>query len=189
MPRRGGRSDPRGSTAHLLDSGRLDLFCGTIDNGRVHVRVRGTQCCVEWKRGPYWWRTEWVGWCPRSVRLAFYERQKIMAFVKKTMDDGKGVGLPNFMLDKTCSVLSQMPALHEYLTLDRFDDGSPRERSNLLIFCEDGVIKCCLNDRANGCSLWRSGHDLLDVLTGMDGTLQKGTSDWRGARKSPAKRK
>lgn len=110
-----------------------------------------------------------------------------MSFVAKRMAVPDASSSPAGFLSQTCSVLSASPGLLDYLTANTFPDGTVRELSNLLVFVEDGVIKVCLNDRANGCSLWRSGTDILDVLASVDAAIQKGTADWRAARKPVVK--
>lgn len=74
---------------------------------------------------------------------------------------------------------ARCPALWEYLTCDRWEDGKPRQVSTLLVFCEDGVWKACLNDRAAARSLWV----VLDVPSGawdaVERTLTGERPDWR----------
>ena len=71
------------------------------------------------------------------------------------------------------------PAIWEYLTLEAHEDGTPRERSMLMILVEDGIVKGCLQDRDQGQSLWASGSGVPGVLEALDRHLQAGTGEWR----------
>ena len=73
----------------------------------------------------------------------------------------------------------ECPGVLEYLTLTTFSDGSEREVATLLVFSEEGLWKACLNDRAEGCSLWATGSTLFEALGAMDAMLTQGTASWR----------
>jgi hypothetical protein len=74
---------------------------------------------------------------------------------------------------------SKFPRLVEYLEETKWDDGSRRETSTLMLLIEDGWLKACLNDRANGCSLWVTGDALVAVLDALEGHLERGDGEWR----------
>ncbi len=100
-----------------------------------------------------------------------------MQYVKRINDASNG--LPNTpQLDDESFRLSY-PALHEYLTLDHWDDGTPRRTSTLLTFCEEGQWKACLNDREAERSAWVSAEVFEDVLLALDRRLADGTVEWR----------
>lgn len=71
------------------------------------------------------------------------------------------------------------PALVEFMTLRRNDDGTPRQTSSLLIFCEDGVWKACLSERERELTLWAAGDTLAELLEAMEATLQSPAPQWR----------
>lgn len=71
------------------------------------------------------------------------------------------------------------PALWEYLTLSAWEDGSPRALSTLIVFQEDGAWKVCLNDRAEGRSLWRSADTLAGLWEALEVALAGNAADWR----------
>jgi len=72
------------------------------------------------------------------------------------------------------------PALWEYLTMEEYPDGSPRERSMLCAFVENGAFKACLQDRDAQMSLWASGASLDDVLGALEAKCASGDeSEWR----------
>lgn len=76
--------------------------------------------------------------------------------------------------------------LCEYMTAGAWDDGQPRETSTLMVVAEEGLIKCCLNDRALGRSLWRSGATMDAALDALEAALVDPRADWR--RRAPAPR-
>lgn len=71
------------------------------------------------------------------------------------------------------------PAVWEYLAMGAWDDGSPRERSTLLIMFQDGLVKLCLTDKALERACWTASDDLDDALAGLEGALAGGTAEWR----------
>lgn len=70
-------------------------------------------------------------------------------------------------------------ALWEYMTVDSFEDGAPRERSMLLVFVEDGRFKVALQDRQEGRSLWAGADSISEALRALESALKSGNGDWR----------
>lgn len=70
------------------------------------------------------------------------------------------------------------PALHEWMTVSILE-GSARETSTLLVFCEDGRFKGCLHDREGSQVLFRSGVTFLGLLEALEACLTDGSADWR----------
>lgn len=79
--------------------------------------------------------------------------------------------------------MSEHPAIVEYLTEDKWPDGSSRELATLLIFVEGGCWKCCLNDKARQMTGWASAGGMVSLLEALEGLLAKGGMDWRRAKK------
>lgn len=71
------------------------------------------------------------------------------------------------------------PRLVEYLEATKWDDGSRRETATLMLLVEDGWLKGCLNDRANGCSLWVTCDSVAGLLDALEGHLERGDGEWR----------
>jgi hypothetical protein len=71
------------------------------------------------------------------------------------------------------------PALSEYLETDEWENGDARSTSTLLLFCDGGGFKACLNDRDANRSLWVTGVSFLDVLEALEGLLASGGGEWR----------
>jgi len=82
---------------------------------------------------------------------------------------------------------SQHPALLEYLTLDRFDDGSRRETASITLFFGDGSFKACLNDRSNKRVAFVSADSPIAVLGALEKGIQEDSLDWRPV-KTPGRR-
>jgi len=81
----------------------------------------------------------------------------------------------------------QLPMLVEYLTSQRWDDGTARETSTLLIFHDDGMWKGVLNDRALARAGWASGGTLEALLHLFERLLSEERLEWRKAKQQPRK--
>lgn len=80
------------------------------------------------------------------------------------------------------------PALWEFVSIARNDDGSRRQTSTLLAFVEAGCWKVCLGERESGLSLWAAGETLQDALEALEACLQSPNPQWRqGAKRTPRK--
>jgi len=71
------------------------------------------------------------------------------------------------------------PTLYEYLTVTKYNDGSPRVTATLLLFVDDGALKGCLNDRDNNRSAFISAPSLLSLLEQLDIGLREDALDWK----------
>lgn len=71
------------------------------------------------------------------------------------------------------------PALWEYLSLDRWDDGRSREVASLTLFWGDGRLKCALNDKANKRVLFAAGESLGALLATLESLLASGDAEWK----------
>lgn len=76
---------------------------------------------------------------------------------------------------------ASVPLLHAMLTITQVN-GKPRETSSLLLFCEDGLFKACLNDRGNARTLWASGGTITALLEALEKALATGEAAWRKSR-------
>jgi hypothetical protein len=74
---------------------------------------------------------------------------------------------------------SQYPALAEYLETETWDDGKARQTSTLLLFCEAGSVKGCLNDRETDRALWVTAGTIQGVIEALEKALAAGTGEWR----------
>jgi hypothetical protein len=77
------------------------------------------------------------------------------------------------------------PALWEYLTQGKYPDGSPRQKSSLLLFPQDGAFKIMLKDPDAGRCLWAASPTITGLFTVLEGALNEPQPDWRVDRKAP----
>jgi len=114
----------------------------------------------------------------RWFRHGFDERGIFLGnFVKRARETLKKNGQANYPDDAGFS--EQYPALWDFMTTDRWDDGKARQRSTLTIFCEGGAFKASLNDRDGKCSGFTTAATFSDVLGALEEALQNETIDWR----------
>lgn len=99
---------------------------------------------------------------------------------KKSKEEKKGPLQQDFTM---CEFAKRYPCLHEWLTLDKWEDGTHREPSTLLLFLDDGRPKGCLNDREGGKVVFVAAWTFTDVLVAMEEGLLADTLDWRTAKK------
>lgn len=93
----------------------------------------------------------------------------------------QGQGGPISSSVPPADLVERFPALWEYLSLDRWEDGKARALSSLTVFWGDGRLKCCLNDKANNRCLFASGESLAALLTALEAALASDTADWRAS--------
>jgi len=90
---------------------------------------------------------------------------------------GGQVGLP-----PDDAFAGRYPALWEFLTLERWDDGKPRKSGTVLLFIEAGLWKSCLNDRDGGRVAFAAAATQEALLQAVEGQLQGGRVEWRKSR-------
>lgn len=71
------------------------------------------------------------------------------------------------------------PNLSEMLTAQQYADNAPRTTSTLLIFCENGVLRGCLNDRDNNRSAFFTAETIGDLFQVVETQLASGRVEWR----------
>jgi hypothetical protein len=78
-----------------------------------------------------------------------------------------------------CEWATLLPTTWAYLTQDRWEDGSPRETSGLLVFQQDGLLKAMLRDKNSGLCLWVTGQSLQGLLATLEAALGDPAAEWR----------
>lgn len=73
----------------------------------------------------------------------------------------------------------QWPYLASWLAETKWDDGTFRETGTLLLFVQDGVLKCCLNDRALNRSCFLSGPTYGCLMDACEAGLEADNLPWR----------
>lgn len=136
-----------------------------------------------------WHNAPLSGWhfqpmpCPHEITwLKEYEWMGLTRPVVSSPNGGEQGGVTEGMLAK------KAPTLLAMLQDTKYDDGSARQTSTLLIFVEAGMVKGCLNDREIGQTLWATGDSLEGLLTGLEARLAKGTGEWRPGGQGKGKR-
>lgn len=148
----------------LYYTGTLELSFGP---GMVRVILRG-KVVSRFLRGVCYWLRE----CP------------VMGVVKKVVALSKGAG--GSSSGEPPEELQLWPGLSEMLTVTKYDDGSDREPSVLILMVEGCLWKCCLTDKSNARNLWKSAASIQELLESIEETLQTGQeSDWRRAQPKP----
>jgi hypothetical protein len=108
----------------------------------------------------------------RPPRLESYEMAvRRSAAASSGVPDGQACSDPSWS--------SRWPDLAAHLFDTKFEDGSPRATSTLMVLAELGVVKACLNDREEGRSSWVSGRTVDEVLELLDNGLRTDGLDWR----------
>lgn len=77
------------------------------------------------------------------------------------------------------SFAESYPQLASHLRDMTYDDGSQRATSTLLVFCDAGALKLCLNDRDNNRSAFVSKSTLAEGLATLEKGLREGSLEWR----------
>lgn len=78
-----------------------------------------------------------------------------------------------------CFLAEAFPALVEFVSLEKWDDGTSRQPCSFLITYEEGMFKVWLNDRATGRSAWLSGGTMADALASAERGLLDDSVAWR----------
>jgi len=85
-----------------------------------------------------------------------------------------------------CDFAKRFPCLHEWLTLDQWEDGTARAPSTLMLFLDDGRPKGCLSDRDEGKVAFVAAWTFTDVLTALEEGLLADSLDWRSNQRRPS---
>lgn len=107
-------------------------------------------------------------------------------FLQKSPTEG-GVNLSAPTGQEDADLRENFPALYEFLTVTRWEDGGERQVATLLVFVEDGSWRVCLNDREQARTAWSAGQSLWVAVQELECGLASGTQSWR--RSSPPGKK
>lgn len=100
-----------------------------------------------------------------------------MSLLRKPAARGKEVGIVD--LTGGAGLKELYPALAEFLTLARWDDGAEREPGTVMVLCEAGKWKAWLHDRAGRRSGWVSADGPIELLDCVEGSLLADSIGWR----------
>lgn len=107
--------------------------------------------------------------------------------MKKPVTASKGGKGPKQGACPDEAMAKRWPTIVEFLTVHTYDDGSPRERSALSLFIEDGTVKAAMNDKDLQQSLYVAAESLEAVLDGLERHLATGKGDWRAWKRGKGK--
>ena len=93
---------------------------------------------------------------------------------------GRGLGISH-------ACRTDFPALVEFMTCEKWDDGSPRKTGSITIFLDTGTLKGCLADRDGDWVSFLTAQGFTELLGALDAGLQAKSLDWRRA--NPGRKK
>jgi len=112
--------------------------------------------------------------------------QKEMTIMKKPGTEAK------FQLNKPLEESAWSDAYHtlwDYLTTSVYDCGTIRLTSSITFFCQEGVLKCCVNDRDTERTAFFTGPTMESLLEAVEQSLASDDCDWRVKKGTPAQNK
>jgi hypothetical protein len=86
---------------------------------------------------------------------------------------------PLSQIPEESGLLALHPFLFEFLTCDKWEDGTPRERGTLLVFFKGSECRGFLKDTSLSRSTWLHGRTLEEVVAAADTALMEETTVWR----------
>lgn len=75
------------------------------------------------------------------------------------------------------------PALCEWLTAGRWDDGKPRKTGTVMLVAESGTWKAWVHDRDAGRSAWLSAASIVELVQALERLCSGGPAEWRADKK------
>lgn len=106
-----------------------------------------------------------------------------MSLLRKEDLEGRGGSGPRVLTDPRFS--GDYPILWSYMTQTKWQDGSARATSSLLLFADDGVLKAMLRDRDAGLCLWVAGATVTGLFDALEAAVSDSRADWRQDRVKP----
>lgn len=106
------------------------------------------------------------------------------------MDKNKSAraeGRPTLFVDEEMS--AEYPELLDFLREERWSDGTPRKRGNVMFVIEGSYMKAWIHDKDGQRSGWVSGGSFKDVLAAAELALSTGQLDWRPDKRDGGGRK
>lgn len=74
---------------------------------------------------------------------------------------------------------ARYPCLADHLTSSQYDDRSPRQTSTILVFCDNGVLRICVNDRDNNRSVFFTSETVEGAFLAAENAISTNTADWK----------
>jgi hypothetical protein len=78
-----------------------------------------------------------------------------------------------------CALSKRVPTLTEFMSLDKWEDGTQRERGTIRLMIEGDVWKACLNDLDGSAYAFLSARTFTALLETIEKALVAQSADWR----------
>jgi len=143
------------------------VFCGW-----GHLRHCGCQICKS-----LWAKNTRFETSRKSIIKVNQEEKEIEKMLKRPLP-GERTG-PVEAAFNDADFKASYPSITDHLTELRYGDGAPRVTSTLLLFCDQGVLRVCLNDRDNNRSVFFTSESIEGALLSMENALATNTVEWR----------
>jgi hypothetical protein len=88
-------------------------------------------------------------------------------------------------VDLSGTWLAPFPHVRDFLCVPVWDDGSPRQVGSITLFCDEGRMKACANDKDAQLMCFVSGESLEAVFASLEAVLASGGGDWRAMKQGP----
>jgi hypothetical protein len=98
-----------------------------------------------------------------------------MGLTKRTV----GAGLIESPPSAESKMSSQHELTHEFLTGQKWDDGTPRKTGTVMVLWEEGLWKAWVHDRAQMASAWVSGKTQEELWKVIERKFKEGSMEWR----------
>lgn len=145
--------------------------CG-LTCGRCYSNVRG--------------RTNYAGHKGYRVRPRPVRRFHVGALTRRGSGGGGSRG--NVWIIGDGSFENNHPELYAFLAAGSYPDGAERITGTLLLFTDQGQLKCCLTDRDGGCVAFLAGESLEGLLDAAEAGLREDALDWRAQRRDTGRK-
>lgn len=80
------------------------------------------------------------------------------------------------------------PTLWEFLSLDKYDDGSPRRLPTITLFLGPDGLQACLNDRDQSLAAFVTSVSLDGLWQALEKGLKEDSLDWRRSQQGYSKK-
>jgi hypothetical protein len=139
----------------------------------------GTWCvkCYEGKRG----RRFYPGHFGPSPRAKRRKRWDSVLHRRSPSTNGERLFVPL----SECSWQKKFPTVAEFLSLQTWPDGPPRQTGTITLLFEEGMAKAALNDRDAGSSCFVSAKTFTSLFERIERGLCDDSLEWRVKRDSP----
>lgn len=143
------------------------MFCGW-----GHLRGCRCQICTDlYRKSPRFSQS-------RTSIMKVNEEQKGVEEMIRKPRPGERSG-PVEAVFNDADFLRSYPTLAAFLTDTQYDDRSPRTTATILIFCENGILRLCLNDRDNNRSVFFTSETVEGCLICAENALCSNGVEWR----------